>query len=159
MSKEQYGEKFQDHYLEIYKMYVASTNAISDRREAANSFFLSINTAIVGLVGYVRSDSSTKTFLLFYLLVSIAGMLISYTWYRLILSYQQINSGKFKVIRSIEEKLPLSPFDVEWKILDKGKNPKKYLPFTKIEVIIPRIFFGLNAIIFLSVIWHLITQS
>ena len=140
-------------------MYVETTNAISDRPQAANSFFLSINTAIVGLVGYVQSNSSTKTFLLFYLLVSIAGMLISYTWYRLILSYKQINSGKFRVIHLIEEKLPLSPYDTEWKILGKGKNPKEYLPFTNIEVIVPWIFFGLDTVVFLSVIWHLITQS
>ncbi|MGK7953455.1 MAG: hypothetical protein AB4368_32900 [Xenococcaceae cyanobacterium] len=51
--EEQYGQKFQAHYLEIYKMYVESANKISDRRQAANSFFLSIDTAIVGLVGYV----------------------------------------------------------------------------------------------------------
>lgn len=154
--KEQYGEKFQDHCLEIYKMYVEATNQISDRRQAANSFFLSINTAIVGLVGYVQSDSSRKTFLLFYLLISIAGMLISYTWYRLILSYQQINSGKFKVIHLIEEELPLSPYDAEWETLGRGDNPKKYLPFTQIEIIVPWVFFGINVVLFLSAIWNLI---
>lgn len=156
MSKEEYGEKFQDHYLEIYKMYVEATNKISDRRQVANSFFLSINTAIVGLVGYVQSNSSMKTFLLFYLLISITGMLISYTWYRLILSYQQINSGKFKVIHLIEKELPLSPYDAEWKMLGRGDNPKKYLPFTQIEVIVPWVFLGVNVVLFIGVIWNLI---
>lgn len=155
--EEKYGQKFQDHYLEIYKMYVESANKISDRRQAANSFFLSIDTAIVGLVGYVQSDSSKKTFLLFYLLISIAGMLISYTWYCVILSYKQMNSGKFKVIHSIEEKLPLSPYDAEWEMLGGGKNPEEYLPFTHIEIIVPWVFFGLDAVLFLSVIWNLIT--
>lgn len=156
VSKEEYGEKFQDHYLEIYKMYVEATNQISDRRQIANSFFLSINTAIVGLVGYVRSDSSIKTFLLFHILISIAGMMISYTWYRLILSYQQINSGKFKVIHSIEKKLPLSPYDAEWEKLGRGENPKKYLPFTHIEVVVPWVFLGINLVLLIGAIWSLI---
>lgn len=57
-TEEQYGEHFKEHYLDIYKMYVGLADKISERRQSANSFFLSINTAIVGLVGYFQSSSS-----------------------------------------------------------------------------------------------------
>lgn len=154
-SEEEYGEKFRDHCLEIYKIYVGSADKISERRQIANSFFLSINTAIVGLISYLQAGSNEKTFLGFYLLVSIAGMFICYMWYRLILSYKQINSGKFKIIHQIEEQLPLSPYGAEWEILGQGEDPKKYLPFTYIEILVPWVFFGLHAVLFVKSILNI----
>jgi hypothetical protein len=152
-SEEQYGEKFRDHCLEIYKIYVVTADKMGVRRQLANSFFLSINTAIIGLVSYLQAGSNTKTFLGFYLLISISGMLICYMWYRLILSYKQISSGKFKVIHEIEEKLPLSPYNAEWEILGRGKDSKRYLPFTHIERLVPWVFFGLHTVVFLKSIF------
>lgn len=150
ISEDQYGEKFRDHCLEIYKTYVGTADKISERRQTANSFFLSINTAIVGLVSYLQAGFTEKPFLGFYLVVSIAGMLICYMWYRLILSYKQINSGKFRVIHQMEEQLPLSPYDAEWEMLGRGEDPKKYLPFTHIEILVPWVFLGLHAVLFIT---------
>lgn len=155
-SEEQYGEKFRDHCLEIYKTYIETADKISERRQKANSFFLSINTAIVGLISYLQAGSNKETFVGFYLLVSIAGMLICYMWYRLILSYKQINSGKFKVIHQIEENLPLSPYEAEWESLGRGEDSKKYLPFTHVEILVPWVFLGLHAILFVRSILDLI---
>ena len=50
LPKDDYGERYQDHVLEIYKLYVQSADNISARRQSANSFFLSVNTAIIGAV-------------------------------------------------------------------------------------------------------------
>ncbi|YAF94145.1 MAG: hypothetical protein AB3A66_16155 [Nodularia sp. CChRGM 3473] len=154
-SEEQYGEKFRDHYLEIYKTYVGTADKISERRQTANSFFLSINTAIIGLVSYLQAGANEIIFIGFYLLISISGMLICYMWYRLVLSYKQINSGKFQVIHQIEQNLPLSPYDAEWEMLGRGKDPKKYLPFTHVEILVPWVFFGLHTVVFLKAILEL----
>lgn len=75
-------------------------------------------------------------------------MIICYMWYRLIQSYKQINSGKFKVIHKIEQNLPISPYDTEWEMLGRGEDPKRYLPFTHIEIFVPWIFLGLHTFIF-----------
>jgi uncharacterized membrane protein YuzA (DUF378 family) len=151
VSKDHYGTAYQDHYLDIYKIYLASADKISDRRQSANSFFLSVNTALVGLIGYLQSDS-TKTTLspVFYLLISLSGVLICYAWYRLVKSYRQLNSGKFKVIHEIEKNLPLSPYDAEWEMLGRGKDSEKYLPFTHVEAFVPQVFGGLHLFLFLQ---------
>lgn len=154
-SEERYGERFQDHCLEIYKLYVETADKISERRQSANSFFLSINTAIIGLISYLQAGSDTKPFLGFCLLISISGMAICYMWYRLILSYKQINSSKFKVVHQIEEHLPLSPYDAEWEMLGRGEDPKRYLPFTHIEILVPWVFFGLHTVVLLKAILDL----
>lgn len=148
-SAEEYGEKYRDHYLEIYKIYLKMADKISERRQSANSFFLTINTAIVGLVSYLQIGQTEKAGSIFYLVIGVAGMIICYSWYRLILSYKHINSGKFKVLHLIEQNLPLAPYDTEWEMLGRGEDSKKYLPFTHIEIFVPWVFLGLHAFVFL----------
>src|SRR2546426_1964670 len=41
--------------LEQYKLYVEMADRISARRQTANEFFLSVNTVIVALLGYLRT--------------------------------------------------------------------------------------------------------
>ena len=150
LDKDSYGERYTEHVLEIYKLYVEMADRISMRRQAANSFFLTINSAIVALVGYVNAIAmSEKSASYFYILVAVAGMLLSYLWYRLVLSYKQLNSGKFKVIHAIETKLPIRPYDAEWDALGRGKDPSLYKPFTHIEIMVPWVFFFLHTIVFL----------
>ena len=147
-SEEEYGENYKPHYLEIYKTNLDMADRISSRRQSANSFFLSINTAAGGFVGYVHLGAEKLSS--FYFFIGIAGMILCYTWYRLIRSYKNINSGKFRVVHEIERNLPMSPYDAEWEILGRGKKPKLYLPFTKVEMRVPWIFFSLHAFVFLT---------
>lgn len=151
LSEDEYGESYRDHALEIYKIYVEMADNISTRRQSANSFFLALNSAIVALVGYVNlSPDQQSTGYSFFWLVAITGMVVSFLWYRLIRSYKDINSGKFKVIHIIEKQMPLRPYDAEWIALGKGENPKLYLPFTHIEIYIPWTFFVLHLLVFIK---------
>lgn len=142
----QNSDKYQDHLLEQYKVYLESTDRISSRRQNANSFFVTINTALIALVSYMHLGSATST--KYYWLVALAGMAISYMWYRLIRSYRDLNYAKFKIIHQIEKKLPLNLFDTEWEVVGSGKKSSTYLPFTHIEIGIPWIFFVLHIFAF-----------
>ena len=143
----EYGENFFNHLLEQYKVYLEMADRISARRQTANSFFVTLNTAIIALVGYVNFGD--KDDLAFYWLISIAGMILCFMWYRLIRSYKDLNSAKFKVVHEIETKLPIAPFDAEWEAVERGENPKLYLPFTHIEVFIPWVFFAVHSLVLL----------
>jgi hypothetical protein len=47
-----YGEeRYQNHLLEQYKLNVQMANKISERRQSANSFFLTVNTALIAFLG------------------------------------------------------------------------------------------------------------
>lgn len=139
------GEGQLSHCIEIYKLYVASADGVSTRRQAANSFFLTLNTAILALLGYAK-PSFWQPMGRLTVLATLAGMVLCYTWYRLILSYRGLNSGKFKVIHMIEAKLPLAPYDAEWKAIGSGKDPKKYRPFTHVELWIPWVFMAIYVV-------------
>lgn len=151
-SESEYGADFNAHYLEQYKLYVEMADRISSRRQSANSFFLSVNTAVIALIGYVQLGRESANSPAFYLLVSFAGMVLCYTWYRLIRSYKDLNSGKFKVIHVLEKRLPVAPYDAEWESLGRGKNPKLYHPFTRAEMIVPWVFFMLHLSVLMQAI-------
>ncbi len=155
--KDEYGKSYTEHFLEQYKLFVESTDRISNRRLSANSFFLTINTVIVGLVGYVNLGDKEIGNLFF--LISIAGIILNFTWYRMIRSYYSLNSGKFKVIHEIEKNLPLALFYAEWKVVGNGKDSKKHLPFTKVEKNIPWVFLVIHLLVFIySTPWNTIAQ-
>lgn len=147
---QEYGEGYQDHLLEIYKLYVEMADKMSERRQAANSFFLSINTAVVALGGYVALGRGGTAGVGFYWLVGLAGMILCYIWYRLIVSYRGLNTGKFKVVHEIERLLPVRPYDAEWAAVGRGENPKLYKPFTHIEPAVPWVFFVIHAFVLCS---------
>lgn len=150
--KRAYGDNYEAHCLEIYKLYVQMADKISTRRQSANSFFLAVNTAIIGIVGYVGGTGGNWNWA-----VSLAGLILCYAWYRLVRSYKDMNSGKFKVIHEIEKKLPLSPYDAEWEALGRGKDSSLYLPFTRIEIWVPRVFAALHGfVLLLALPWETI---
>ena len=157
--KIKYGESYDVHLFEQYKLYVEMADRISSRRQSANSFFLTVNTAVIAIIGYVQLGQTVGKSQSFYWLVSIAGMALCYTWYRLIRSYKGLNSGKFKVVHALEQRLPAAPYDAEWESLEKGKNPKLYHPFTSVEMVVPWVFFMLHfSVLIRNVPWGSISE-
>lgn len=148
MQQEEYGQNYKAHLLEQYKLYVEMADRISSRRQSANSFFLSVNTAIIALISYINLGYKNSSS--FYWLVSLAGMALCFMWYRLVRSYKDLNTAKFKVIHEMEAKLPVAPYDLEWEKVGKGQDSKLYLPFTHIEICIPWVFFVIHAFVLLN---------
>ena len=151
-ASEQYGDKYIEHLLEQYKIYIAAAEKISDRRQKANEFFLALNTALVALLGFVAAKTGLGEISLIIALSSVAGVTMGYLWYRIIRSYKGLNGGKFKVIHAIEQRLPLALYDTEWEMLGRGEDKKLYWPFTHIELFVPWIFIGIYGLLFLSAI-------
>jgi len=59
--KGQYGDQYNEHLLEQYKIYVNSAEKNSEQRLKANEFFLAVNTAIVALLGFVAIRDDTTS--------------------------------------------------------------------------------------------------
>lgn len=142
----EYGPLYRDHALEMYKTYLEMADRISDRREKANSFFLAVNAALISLLAKDAFETSPAAPRELVLLVSLAACVLCYFWYRIIRSYRDLNSAKFKVIHAIERQLPLRPYDAEWESVERGGNPKLYLPFTQVEKVVPWLFMFFHAV-------------
>ena len=140
LSEDIYGRSYKEHLLEQYKLYVASAEKISDRRQNANNYFLAINTAFISLFGLSLQIEFLKKQNEFKIFLPILGFIVSVIFWILLRSYKQLNTGKFKVIHEIEKRLPLSIYGYEWYKLDKGEKYKTYFPFSKVELLIPVVF-------------------
>lgn len=136
--------KYQAHLLDQYKLYVEMTDRISSRRQSANSYFLAINTALIGFVVHATTKDANSHLWL----IPVAGIAISFLWYRLIVSYRDLNTAKFKIIHAIEKRLPLSLYGAEWEAVGFGESPKSYLPFTHVETGVPWIFILSHVVLF-----------
>lgn len=150
--EKEYGEKYHDHLLQQYLLYVQMADKISDRRSLANTFFLTANTLILSSLAVVTAVLPAQFVAggLLAFVASVTPVLLCYSWFRTVKSYQQLNGGKFVVIHEIEKKLPLALYKEEWRVLGEGKDPKKYKPLTDVEKWVPLIFSILYVIIAVS---------
>lgn len=158
-SEQSYGALYKAHLVEMYKLYVEMADRISQRRERANTFFLTINTALVALLAKDAFGAQPASPRYLEVLIPLAAVVLCFLWYRIIRSYRDLNSAKFKVVHRIEQLLPIKPYDAEWAAVDRGKNAKLYKPFTHIEIAVPWIFIvfyivlALSTVNFRSITW------
>lgn len=163
MSSEQYGEKFKDHFFEQYKLYIEMADRVSIKRSQTNQFYMSVLSALLGIItiaSTVRGSRDLTPVQLLnipYLAISLLGLLLCIIWFINILSYRQLNSGKFKVIHEMEQSLPYACYDREWVILGKGKDVKKYLPLTHIEQYVPTLLALPFLLVFVYTLYRLFT--
>lgn len=128
---------------EIYKILIDMADKVSQRRQNANSFYLSVNTAITGAAAYLSATTVGPANVL---VISLAGFLVCLLWKRNIDSYKDLNSGKFRVITELEKALPIAAFTAEWDVLKRGEEKSKYRPFHSVEKFVPYIFAGVHLI-------------
>ncbi len=120
--------------LEQYKLYVEMVDRVSQRRQAANRFYISLLSALGGLYLLLEKILETQPNTIIWAVLTI---IISVLWWFNINSYRQLNSGKFKVIHEMEQQLPFACYDREWDYLGRGKNGKLYRQLSKVEGYVP----------------------
>lgn len=140
VGEKEYGNEYRNHLLAQYQLYVESVEKISDRRQNANNYFITINTVLISFIGVLFQTKIFETVIWIKSLIALVGIIICVIFWFLLRSYKQLNTGKFKVIHEVEQQLPLAIYDYEWKILEEGKKRNVYYPFSHIEMIIPWVF-------------------
>jgi hypothetical protein len=136
--------EYQMAVLEQYKLYVEMADRTSQRRGQANTFFLTLNATLVTVLS---SFLSTRPIGPAWLVFPLVALLVECgTWFFLVRSYRMLNSKKFRIINSIEDRLPVMPWKTEWLTLAGGNGPWRYWRLTLLEQWSPIIF----AIIYVS---------
>jgi hypothetical protein len=148
--QESYGDRFHDHLLEQYKLYVDSAQKVSEKRISASNYLLTVSSTILTLFG-IAATQLTGAWLL---IIPVAGLLVSFAWFSMVASYKNLNSAKFKVIHELEKELPAALFAYEWHHCEQGQG-KAYTPITHVERWIPLIF----AAVFLILGGYAISRS
>ena len=127
--------------LNQWQTCVDMANSVSQRRDNMNNIFITLNLAIIAAISITWDIKS--------LFILIVGITICNLWILIIQNYKLLNTAKFNVINSIEEKLPSAPFKDEWQFL---KNSKKYMDSTTLERILPITFIILYIVAIIAII-------
>jgi hypothetical protein len=135
-AKETYGERFQEHLFEQYKLYVESAQKVSEKRISTGNYLLTVSSLVLTVFGIASNQKISGAWLV---IIPIAGLLVSLTWFSLIKAYKDLNTAKFKVIHELEDHLPVALFRYEWHSCEQGKG-KAYKPITHLERWIPLVF-------------------
>lgn len=133
------GEEF-----ELYKLTIEMADRLSARRGAANTFFISLDSALSAALGVWIGNGETISLRRALALGSVSVM-ISVLWWIQVTSYRNISTAKFTVIHEIEEKLSFDPYTKEWALL-KAKG-KWHFDLTNSERITPFVFLAIHLIL------------
>ena len=149
----------QKRLLTQYRLFVETSEALSARRQVVNTFFLSVNSIVLAAAGLLlRDDKFSDLESIALTCLSFGGAVLSFVWWRLISSFQQLSKGKFDVIHALERRLPARIFAAEWVALGFGKDPKKYKPFTVTEKTTPLVFGALHGLLFIAGIIYMLVS-
>lgn len=136
----------QNPELEQWKFYGQSTHQVSNRRLKNNRFYLRLLIALLGVAGIgAKLGYVTPVGIMF---IGAIGLPFCVLWTFHILSYKQLNSGKYRVLWKMAENLPYDPFKMEWERLKEGEEPDVYIKHTTVEVWWPRVFGYFYAVLF-----------
>ena len=142
--------------VDQYKMFQKTSEDLVSRRQNVNSFYISVNSALVALMGVVMGsiDMPTKTYVLMFMCV--AGIILDFSWIHLLEAYGTLNAAKMKVINLMEEQLPVALYEVEWRVMSDKLNNKRYVSFTNSEKRVPKLFLIVYTITFVASIFFVI---
>lgn len=134
------GDTYNATLLEQYKLYVEMADRISARRGVANTFFLTLNTAVATAVGvFWQRPPHTSAWVAVAPLAALLCQCLAWFW--TLRSYRQLNGAKYAVVGALERRLPAAPYwSGEWTALGRGENPAQYWPLSHVEQWLPLFF-------------------
>ncbi len=119
----------EEEKTQIYISYCEQASAITDKRHMMSSLYLTICSALTGVIVANHNNSIG-------VVLSFVGIIVSLIWFFMLQSYRKLNSAKFEVIEDIEKEMQMQLYSKEWSILKK----KKYLRLTTLEICTSLIF-------------------
>ncbi len=111
--------------FELYKLFQETTEKVSDRRAKANTWMLSVNSALVALYTLLEQGEAfigTLGQRLWLVAIPVAGVIICLAWYSLHVSYRKLNHAKFSVLMDMEKNLPYALYTREKEFLDRNRR-------------------------------------
>src|SRR6266446_1189119 len=106
--------------LDLYKIMVGSSEGLVSRRQGVNTFFLTMNGALLTASGLiVQNSGGHRLSALGIFVLALAGVILCTAWRSLITSFGQLNRGKFQVINTIERYLKAAIYAAEWEALGR----------------------------------------
>jgi hypothetical protein len=136
-----------DQWLDQYKAYLADLGNVGSRYATANAFYLSVISALLGILALTESTKllgmvprSTLW------VVCLFASVICIVWTRTLGFYRRLFAAKFQVIDQLEAHLPHACFANEYRFL-QAKGATNLLRIDRFAPIVLMLFFIALAIV------------
>lgn len=134
-------DQYHSLILEQYKLYSEMADRVSARRGAANTYFLTLNTALTTVLATLMQGLLADVPVWFLACGTLLLLVECGAWFAIVRSYRLLNEAKYKVIAAMEERLPARAYSrAEWTALGEGRDWRRYLPMSHIEQGVPVVF-------------------
>jgi len=125
---------------DVYELYVETTDRVSARRAKANEFFMTVNSTLLAVASLMAGPAWLPA-----VVVGLAGIALSLSWWHLIESYKALNAAKFRVVMRLESEMGVAPFSEEWDHLQARMGTRRYRLLSNVERVVPGVFIVLYA--------------
>ena len=133
--------------FEEYKFFAEDTTRLSDRRQVVTNTYITINSAIIGLITFLVAQGNLTGIRLG--LISfpaiIAGVVVCYFWEKLLLSYKNLLAFRFEQLKEMEKEMDgcQRMYILETERFYGADTKANQIEFSKIELQLPLAFIGL----------------
>jgi hypothetical protein len=142
--------------VDLYKVAVEMADRVSERRAGANTYFVSVQSAIIAALAFLASRQPAPPTGLLVGVCSV-GVLAAGVWFVLLRSYRELNRVKFAVILELEKRLPTQMYTDEWALVKQARISawrSRYAEFGAVERFAPILFASLDMIMIVYlVVW------
>ena len=115
----QYGERFRDHFLEQYKLYVEIADRQNHRREINNRIFIGpFFTLATAYLALQNSNFSMTVETWIPNLIAIVGLYIALAWLISAIVGSFVAYNKLRIIKMMESSLPFQGFKEEERLVN-----------------------------------------
>lgn len=134
-----------DKYSE-YTFFAGNTQTLADRRQSATQLYLTVNTSIFALIGFLLNDAGLegRLHLVAFPLFAV-GILVCLIWDRTICRYRTLIHWRFEQLMEMERSIPGSyqMFIREKKAFFDPEASKQTIAFSKLERWLPHVILGI----------------
>ncbi|HFX6248506.1 TPA: TIR domain-containing protein [Acinetobacter baumannii] len=124
--------------LESYKIFVSSTEKVTDQRSKIHTLFFTLLASLMTLSFLIaRNMNFNIPGMIAIIFIILVALFLVYSWEKLVNSYGTLNKGKFEIIYKLEKQLRINHFEKEWDIL---RNKLNYQSTTVVEKQLINIF-------------------
>jgi len=137
--------------FEEYKFFAENTHHLSERRQAATQTYLTVNTAIFGVIAFLIKDANIGEWELSIALMPlfIVGMLACFIWNKIIIQHKKLINWRYDQLMEIEKDPKMKgSHQFYLKERDEFFKPlqgREKLGFSALEKLLPVLFMVLYA--------------
>ena len=133
-----------------FEMFSEHVQRLSERRQSASQTYLTVNTAVFGVLAFLAKDAGFRGWGLVAVCVPLfaVGIMACVIWHRIIVQFKAVIGWHYEQLRAMEDELAGSAriYSREWEHFFKPQGGKERFGFSRLEAWLPRLLIVLYAI-------------